>query len=103
MVLEKISRNCYKRKLFLLVRDKTELRKPIDAVRLLPAFRKILNKATEEDLSIEGASIDGWSILHSCLDSEDFDSVLEFLGARRAEDFDSVLEFLLRSKQAYCS
>ena len=81
------------------------MRKPIDAVRLLPAFRKILNKATEEeeDLSIEGASIDGWSILHSFLDSEDFDSVLEFLRAMRAEDFDGVLEFLLRSKQIYCS
>ncbi|KAJ1685581.1 hypothetical protein LUZ63_016971 [Rhynchospora breviuscula] len=60
--------------------------KPGEAVRLLPAFWKILNKAKERGLSLDNASFEGRFILHNLLDSKDFDGVLNFLGVSRLHD-----------------
>eukprot|EP01018_Ginkgo_biloba_P017680 Gb_37162 [translate_table: standard] len=54
---------------------------PTQARRILPAFRDIMEKATEEGLGSPDAL---WStgvfILHSCMDKPEFSHVLQFLG-----------------------
>ncbi|KAJ3701504.1 hypothetical protein LUZ61_005209 [Rhynchospora tenuis] len=68
------------------MREKVHLCKPSEAVRLLPAFRKILDKAKERGLSLENVSFEGQFILHNLLDSKDFDGVLKFLGVSGPDD-----------------
>ncbi|KAJ4766061.1 ATP/DNA binding protein [Rhynchospora pubera] len=67
--------------------EKIDLCKPGEAVRLLPAFRKILNKAKEGGLSLENDSLEGRFILHNLLESKDFDGVLKYLGVCGPTDF----------------
>ncbi|XP_077228632.1 uncharacterized protein LOC143861623 [Tasmannia lanceolata] len=56
--------------------------KPVDAGRLLPAFREILFALQEQGINLKSISSHGKHIIHSALDVDYFKKVLDFLGVK---------------------
>ncbi|KAE9449555.1 hypothetical protein C3L33_18541, partial [Rhododendron williamsianum] len=53
---------------------------PIDVVRILPEFRKILSHIKKLGVSLGGISSQGKYVLHNCVDYEKYDETWNFLG-----------------------
>ncbi|CAH9137667.1 unnamed protein product [Cuscuta epithymum] len=60
-------------------------RKPCQVGRLLPAFRKLLNKARKHRVTFHNLSIRGKYILNSAFDNEKYNGVLKFLEVEKVE------------------